>query len=138
MPKTGSKKSEAVKQAVVSKRLAGESKRKISRDLEINRQTVDNILDESQIEAALAQWRQNYMELVPSALDILRRFLADGKFAPEIDKDTVSAALQVLKGTGIHEERLRSRSEVKVTRDLTNASDAELDNAISQLLARPQ
>lgn len=53
-----SKKPEATKQAVVSKRLQGVSKRKISRDLNIDRETVDNILDESNVEAALAGWRR--------------------------------------------------------------------------------
>ncbi len=136
MPSKKSKKPEATKQAVVSKRLQGDSKRKIARDLEINRETVNNILDESNVEAALAQWRRDYIRLVPTAMGVVQRFLADGSAeGATIDKDTFTGALQVLKGTGVHEERTRSRNDVRVTQDLTNASDEELDNSITELLS---
>ena len=135
MPKTKSVKPEAVKQAVVSKRLQGESKRQIARDLDIHRETVDNILDESQVEAALAQWRRDYVQLVPTALKIVERMLEKAQDEASVDKDMFSAALQVLKGTGVHEERTRSQNTVKISKDLTNASDEELDKSISELLA---
>src|SRR5258708_4942298 len=136
MPKSKSVKPESVKQVVVSKRLQGESKRQISRDLDIHRQTVDNILDESNVEACLAQWRRDYMKLAPLALSAVQRFLTDGSAeGATIDKDAFSGALQVLKGTGVHEERTRSRNDVRVTQDLTNASDEELDNSITELLS---
>ena len=135
-----SKKPEATKQAVVSKRLQGASKREISRDLGIHRETVDNILDESNVEAALAQWRRDYLKLVPTALNAVQRFLTDGSLEDvTIDKEVFMGALQVLKGTGVHEERTRSRNDVRVTQDLTNASDEELDNSITELLSsKPQ
>src|SRR5579863_324351 len=98
MPKAQSKKPESIKQAVISKRLQGESKRQISRDLEIHRQTVDTILDESQVEASLAQWRRDYLQLVPKALFIVTRMLEEAQSVP-VDKDLFGAALQVLKGT---------------------------------------
>jgi hypothetical protein len=132
MPKAKSEKPEAVKQAVVAKRLQGESKRQISRDLGIHRETVDNILDESQVEASLAQWRRDYLQLVPKALAIVTRMLDDAQSGP-VDKELFGAALQVLKGTGVHEERTRSQNNVKISKDLTNASDADLDRAISEL-----
>ena len=135
MPKSRSVKPEAVKQAVVSKRLQGESKRQIARDLDIHRDTVDNILDESQVEAALAQWRREYLQLVPAALNIAKRLLCDADAAGQADKDLFAAALQVLKGTGVHEERTRSRNDVRVTQDPTNASDEELDKSITELLS---
>ncbi|GEM_PF-5008214 len=133
-----SKKPESVKQAVVSKRLQGESKRQIARDLEIGRATVDNILDESQVEAALAQWRRDYLQLVPTALRVTKQFLEDGERNAPIDKDVFNGALQILKGTGVHEERTRARSDVRVTKDLTNATDAELDQSIAELIATPK
>lgn len=137
MPKTKSVKPESVKQAVVAKRLQGESKRQISRDLSIHRETVDNILDESQVEASLAQWKRDYLQLVPKALAIVTRMLDDAQTGP-VDRDLFGAALQVLKGTGVHEERTRSQNNVKISKDLTNASDADLDKSITELLATPQ
>lgn len=131
-----SKKPEATKQAVVLKRLHGASKREIARDLGIHRQTVDTILDESQVEAALAQWRRDYLKLVPTALSVVQRFLMDGSLEGlPIDKDIFSGALQVLKGTGVHEERTRARNDVRVTQDLTNATNEELDESITELLS---
>jgi len=137
MPKSKSKKPESVKQAVVAKRLQGESKRQIAQDLEIHRETVDNILDESQVEASLAQWRRDYLQLVPKALNIVTRMLEDAQNGP-VDKDLFGAALQVLKGTGVHEERTRSQNSVKISQDLTNASDSDLEKSITELLATPQ
>jgi hypothetical protein len=137
MPKAKSEKPEAVKQAVVAKRLQGESKRQISRDLGIHRETVDNILDESQVEASLAQWRRDYLQLVPKALAIVTRMLDEAQAGP-VDKELFGAALQVLKGTGVHEERTRSQNSVKISQDLTNASDSDLDKSITELLAAPQ
>jgi hypothetical protein len=137
MPKSKSVKPESVKQAVVSKRLAGESKRQISRDLEIHRETVDNILDESQVETSLAQWRRDYLQLVPKAMGIVKRMLDDAQDGP-VDKDLFTAALSVLKGTGVHEERTRSQSNVKISQDLTNASDEELNKSIAELMAASQ
>jgi predicted transcriptional regulator len=133
LPKPTSRKPEATKQAVVAKRLQGESKREISRDLGIARETVDNILDESNVEAALAQWRRDYLKLVPAALGVVKRMFENNAEGP-VDKDLFTAALQVLKGTGVHEERTRSRSDVRVSQDLTNASDEELDKSIAELL----
>jgi hypothetical protein len=103
--------------------------------LAIHRDTVDNILDESQVEAALAQWRRNYLQLVPAALKIVQRMLAEVTDETPVDKDLFSAALQVLKGTGVHEERTRSQNTVKISEDLSNASDDELNRSISDLLA---
>jgi hypothetical protein len=129
-----SKKSESIKQAVVSKRLSGESKRRIAQDLEINRATVDNILDESNVEAALAQWRRDYMELVPKALTVVRKYITSGAASEEVDKEAFAGALQVLKGTGVHEERTRSRNDVRVSHDLSTESDEQLIDGIGQLL----
>jgi hypothetical protein len=137
MPKVQSQKPESVKQAVVAKRLQGESKRQISRDLDIHRNTVDNILDESQVEASLAQWRRDYLQLVPKALGIITRMLDDAQDGP-VDRELFGAALQVLKGTGVHEERTRSQNNVKISQDLTNATDSDLDKSITELLATTQ
>jgi|SRR5215472_11514221 len=104
----------------------------------IRRETVDNILDESQVEASLAQWRRDYLALVPAALNIVKRMLGNATEAGPVDKDVFSAAIQVLKGTGVHEERARSRNDVRITKDLSHATDAELDKSIAELVSLDQ
>jgi hypothetical protein len=131
-------KPEAVKQAVVSKRLQGDSKRKIARELQINRETVNNILDESQVEPALAQWRRDYLQLVPAALNVVKTVLLQHEDTKVVDKDMLGTALQVLKGTGVHEERSRSRNDVRIANDYTNESDEQITDSIQKLLAGPQ
>jgi transposase len=131
------RKPESVKNAVVAKRLQGDSKRQIARDLDIHRATVDNILDESQVEEALAQCRRDYLQLAPTALNVVKKALAQATDAQEIDRDQVGTALQVLKGTGIHEERTRSRSDVRIT-DHTSESNEQLIDSVDQLLRKTQ
>jgi len=131
-------KPEAVKQAVVSKRLQGDSKRKIARELQINRETVNNILDESQVEPALAQWRRDYLQLVPAALNVVKTVLLKHEDTEVVDKDMLATALQVLKGTGVHEERSRSRNDVRIANDYTTESDEQITDSIQKLLAGPQ
>ena len=128
-------KPEAVKQAVVSKRLQGDSKRKIARELQINRETVNNILDESQVEPALAQWRRDYLQLVPAALSVVKTVLLQHEDTKIVDKDMLATALQVLKGTGVHEERSRSRNDVRIANDYTTESDEQIAGSIEKLLA---
>src|SRR5437899_3125313 len=128
-------KSEAVKQALVSKRLQGDSKRKIARELQINRETVNNILDESQVEPALAQWRRDYLQLVPAALSVVKTVLLQHEDTKTVDKDMLATALQVLKGTGVHEERSRSRNDVRIANDYTTESDEQIAGSIEELLA---
>jgi hypothetical protein len=128
-------KPEAVKQAVVSKRLQGDSKRKIARELQINRETVNNILDESQVEPALAQWRRDYLQLVPAALNVVKTVLLQHEDTKTVDKDMLATALQVLKGTGVHEERSRSRNDVRIANDYTTESDEQIAGSIENLLA---
>lgn len=131
-------KPEAVKQAVVSKRLQGDSKRKIARELQINRETVNNILDESQVEPALAQWRRDYLQLVPAALNVIKTVLLKHEDTEVVDKDMLATALQVLKGTGVHEERSRSRNDVRIANDYTNETDEQITESIQKLLEGPQ
>jgi hypothetical protein len=95
----------------------------------IDRETADNVLDESQVEALRAQCRRDYVALVPLAVSIVKRMLEGGP----VDQDIFSAAVQVLKGTGVHEERARSKNDVKISQDFTGLSDDELNRRIEKL-----
>ena len=130
MPKSKNK-PESVKHAAVSDRLQENTKGKTSRGFGIHHATVDDVLDESQVEASLAQCRRGYVALAPMAVDIVRRKLQGGP----VDQEVFSAAVQVLKGTGVHEERARSKKDVKISQDFTDLSDDELNRSIEHLLS---
>lgn len=56
-----------VETAVIAKRLAGESKSKISRDLEIDRSVVTRILNESEVDKLIGQSKSILYEALPDA-----------------------------------------------------------------------
>jgi len=96
----------------------------------IHRETVHNILDESQVEPSLVQCRRDYVALAPTSVKIIKRAIEGGP----VDKDLLWTAFQILKGTGVHEERARSKNNVKISQDLTHLSDDELNESIQELL----
>ena len=100
----------------------------------IHRETADNVLDQSQAEALLAQCRRDYVALAPVAVNIVERMLQGGP----VDKDVFSAAVQVLKGTGVHGERMRARSDVRMTQDVSHETDEQLDKSIAEFLSPDQ
>jgi len=79
-----------VQQAVIAKRLHGESKRKIARDLQMGRETVDRILSESQVEAAVAQGRSQLIEMVPKALQLIQRAPLHPVIAGNLAREPIS------------------------------------------------
>jgi len=95
---------------------------------------VDNILDESQVEASLAQSRRDYLALAPAALSIVKGALEGGP----VDRDVLSAAFQVLKGTGVHGDRTRSRNDVQMTQEVSHETDEQLDESIAAVLPLDQ
>jgi hypothetical protein len=127
-------KSPQVQQAVIAKRLNGESKRKIARDLEMGRNTVDRILSESQVEAAVAQGRTQLVELVPKAIQLIQRAIDQGIAANEVPKSALEAAIHVVKGSGTYEERSRTRGDVYVHDDYTKADREKLEFDLAERL----
>jgi len=63
-----SKKSPAVKAAVVAKHVTGSSNSQIARDLEISRPTVIRILSEAEIDTFVQQGRAGLYDLIPAAV----------------------------------------------------------------------
>lgn len=127
-------KSPQVQQAVIAKRLHGESKRKIARDLEMGRNTVDRILSESQVEAAVAQGRTQIVELVPKALQLIQRAIDQGLAADEVPKSALEAAIHVVKGSGTYEERSRTRGDVYVHDEYSKADREHLESQLAERL----
>jgi hypothetical protein len=130
-------KSPQVQQVVIAKRLQGESKRKIARDLQMGRDTVDRILSESQVEAAVAQGRSRLIEMVPKALQLIQRALDQGLVADEVPKSALEAAMHVVRGSGTYEERSRTRGDMYVHDDYAHADREQLESQLAERLQAP-
>jgi len=70
-----SKKPQAVKNAVLSRYVAGASKAQITRDLNISEPTVYRILDESEIRQIVEEVHSRAVQLIPKALDAVEGHL---------------------------------------------------------------
>jgi hypothetical protein len=123
-----------VQQTVIAKRLRGESKRQIARDLSMGRNTVDRILSESQVEAAVAQGRTQLVELVPKAIELIQRAIDQGLKANEVPKSALEAAIHVVKGSGTYEERSRTRGDVYVHDEYSKADRDQLESQLAERL----
>jgi hypothetical protein len=128
------KKAPQVQQAIIAKRLGGDSKRKIARDLDVNRKTVDRILCESQVEAAVAQGRTQLVEMVPRAMQLIQKAIDEGLEADEVPKSALEAAIHVVKGSGTYEERSRTRGDVYVHDDYAKSNDEQLESQLAERL----
>ena len=139
MPKKKLKKSPVVQQQVIAKALTGDSQRKIAEDLHIHRKTVKNILVENNVEEALEQWRNEYRKLIPNALEVTRRYLetaaAEGSL---ISKREFDAAQDIFRGTGIHEERTRTREDLHIHDEYKGRSRAEIEAELAERLRSSQ
>ena len=70
-----SKKPQAVKNAVLSRYVAGASKAQITRDLNISEPTAYRILDESEIRQIVEEVHSRAVQLIPKALDAVEGHL---------------------------------------------------------------
>ena len=61
---------------IIAASLAGQSQRQIAREVGADRKTVRRILSQSEVQALLDAYRDDYRELVPLALDLLRHELS--------------------------------------------------------------
>ena len=87
-----SKKPQAVKNAVLSRYVAGTSKAQIARDLNISEPTVYRILDESEIRQIVEEGHSRAVQLIPKALDAV-----EGR----LDRGDGRIGISVLSGTGV-------------------------------------
>lgn len=128
------RKAPKVQQEVIAKRLQGESKRKIARDLQMGRDTVDRILSESQIEEAVAQGRSRLVELVPKAVQLIEAAIEQGLEADEVPRNALEAAIHVVKGSGAYEERTRTRGDFYVHDEYAKADRSQLESELRDRL----
>jgi hypothetical protein len=63
-----SNKPQAIKTAVVAKTLAGESKTQIANDLDITRNTVNRILEESELNDYVLRGKSRIHEMIPKSI----------------------------------------------------------------------
>ena len=96
-----SNKPQAVKNAVLSRYVAGSSKAAIARDLNLAEATVYRILDECEIRQIVEEGHSRAVQLIPKALDAV-----EGR----LDRGDGQIGISVLNGTGV----LRSGANVNV------------------------
>ena len=106
-----STKPEPVKAAVISRRVLGDSKMKIARDLGITTNTVRRILTESEMIEAVQDGRSRAIGMIPKALDAVEAGL---------DKKDPRTGLGILHGVGV----LKSGGTVTV--NVTNWAALEI------------
>jgi hypothetical protein len=109
------RKAPAVKNAVVAKRLAGESTAKISRDLGIAVNTVRNITNLTDVDRMMEDGRAGAMNRVPAALKTLD---------VRLEKNSESAALWLLDKCFDNQQPTGNRL----------ASDVTLNQTLNELL----
>ncbi len=112
---------------IIAASLAGKSQRQIAREVGADRETVSRVLSQSEVQAFLDAYRDQYRELVPLALDLLRHELSivprRGKHA---NPDALKVAIEITKGAQVAVPR--SQGELEVRRDrFSEMTDEELD-----------
>jgi len=83
-------KAPAIQSAVLAKRANGESKRKISKDLDIAYNTVTSVIDLNQFDEALAKNQASSIALIPQAIRVAEHRLA---------QNSENMAIKVLENT---------------------------------------
>jgi hypothetical protein len=89
-PQRKSRKAPGLKADVITRRVQGQSKRSISKDLGITRGTVATILEESHIEQHLETYQAQSVELVPEALRVMK---------VRLSMNSENAAIKTLEST---------------------------------------
>ena len=110
-----SRKPQAVKTAVLAKRVNGANKAQICRDLGIAKNTVNRILDESDIDAQLESGTAQACRLIPKAIKVVDDRLSKG---------SENAAFRLLEGVGVLGEK----------RNMKKSNDPSLQIAIQNLI----
>ena len=80
----------AIKASVITRRVQGQSKRSIARDLHITANTVDTILEESQIDSHLESGQRLSVTLIPEAIRVAKHRLS---------QNSENMAIKVLENT---------------------------------------
>ena len=105
--------------------------RQIAREVGADRETVSRVLSQSEVQTLLDAYRDQYRELVPLALDLLRHELSivppRGKHA---NPDALRVAIEVTKGAQVAIPM--SKGELEVRRDrFSEMTDEELEYFIA-------
>lgn len=96
----------SVQAAVIAKKTLGDSNLKIANDLEINRATVQNILEQCNYKQLVEEGKIRVFKMIPKACDA---------FDGALDRKDVSVATTVLKGCGVLETEQQANVSASVT-----------------------
>ena len=111
-------KSKAVEKEVIIRRMSGDSKSKIARDIGIHRETVAAILTRTQAEECIVAARNRLIGMADKATDRVEKSIRMRK------REGLDASLAVLRGVGVIQQH--SKQEVKLTDGIESMSDDEL------------
>ena len=112
-----STKAPAIIGAVLEKRVHGASKAAIARDLKLSHNTVDKILEQTEIDARIAEGRSKALGLIPNAIEGAKLAMAKGDG---------STSIRFLEGIGV-------LGDDKASRGNGMGTDAALNVAIRNL-----
>jgi hypothetical protein len=85
-----------VRERVLARYIAGESKRRIATTEQIDRGTVSRILSQKEIVEKLAECQSRVLDILPKAISVLKASLS----SPD-ERIRMQAATKILEGTGV-------------------------------------
>ena len=131
-PRKGPLYTAKAKQArIIAASLAGKSQRQIAREVGADRKTVRRILSQSEVQALLDAHRDEYRDLVPLALTLLRHELSlKPKKGRHATSDQIKAAIEITKGAQVAVPMSKGELEVRKDR-FSEMTDEELDYFIA-------
>ena len=121
---------------IIAGAFAGKSQRQIAREVGADRKAVRRILSQSEVQTLLDAYRDEYRELVPLALGLLRHELSivprRGKHATP---DALKVAIEVTKGAQVAVPMSKGELDVR-TDQFAAMTDKELDDYIAAANAK--
>jgi hypothetical protein len=102
----------------------------------VSRKTITRILSQQEVRTLLDGYRDEYRDLVPLALEQLRRDLSVlPKRGRHANPATLKAAIEVTKGAQVAVPRSQGELDVR-TDQFASMSDKELDDYIADMTAK--
>jgi hypothetical protein len=117
----------AIQTQIIAGTLAGKSKSELHRQTGLGRGTIRRILGQSEVQAILASYHQQALDLVPAALRLCERKLKGRSASWQL-------AIEILKGTQVLVTKQRQEQQ-HVVDEIETMTDDELREYIRALLS---
>ena len=110
-----------VQDRVIARKFAGQSNRKIARQLGLHHGTVGKILSQAEVQVMLNEHRQSAIELVPKAIKVCNY---------RLDRKDGKIAVEVLKGTQV----FVTKQDQNLTHSVAHEFDGWTDEQLEQYI----